>query len=49
VREGVLKHCDFRLNIPMIGRVGSLNASVSAAVLLYECARQRAAAAAGGK
>lgn len=49
VREGVLKHCDFRLQIPMIGRVGSLNASVSAAVLLYEAARQRAAADAGGK
>jgi 23S rRNA (guanosine2251-2'-O)-methyltransferase len=52
VREGVFKHCDFRLQIPMIGRVGSLNASVSAAVLLYEVARQRAAFAAreaGGK
>ncbi|WP_225414113.1 23S rRNA (guanosine(2251)-2'-O)-methyltransferase RlmB [Stigmatella hybrida] len=41
VREGVLKHCDFRLGIPMVGQVGSLNASVSAAVLLYEVARQR--------
>ena len=41
VREGVLKHCDFRLRIPMAGQVGSLNASVSAAVLLYEVARQR--------
>ncbi|MFL5346496.1 MAG: 23S rRNA (guanosine(2251)-2'-O)-methyltransferase RlmB [Hyalangium sp.] len=41
VREGVLKHCDFRLRIPMAGQVGSLNASVSAAVLLYEAARQR--------
>jgi 23S rRNA (guanosine2251-2'-O)-methyltransferase len=41
VREGVLKHCDFRLRIPMLGQVGSLNASVSAAVLLYEVARQR--------
>jgi 23S rRNA (guanosine2251-2'-O)-methyltransferase len=49
VREGVLKHCDFRLQIPMIGRVGSLNASVSAAVLLYEVARQRAAQESGGK
>ena len=27
--------------IPMIGAVGSLNASVSAAILLYEVARQR--------
>ncbi|WP_414640864.1 23S rRNA (guanosine(2251)-2'-O)-methyltransferase RlmB [Archangium sp.] len=41
VREGVLKHCDFRLGIPMLGQVGSLNASVSAAILLYEAARQR--------
>ncbi|HZH76801.1 MAG TPA: 23S rRNA (guanosine(2251)-2'-O)-methyltransferase RlmB, partial [Archangium sp.] len=41
VREGVLKHCDFRLRIPMAGQVGSLNASVSAGVLLYEVARQR--------
>ncbi|WP_426751447.1 23S rRNA (guanosine(2251)-2'-O)-methyltransferase RlmB [Myxococcus sp. Y35] len=44
VREGVLKHCDFRLRIPMAGQVGSLNASVSAGILLYEVARQRGAA-----
>jgi 23S rRNA (guanosine2251-2'-O)-methyltransferase len=42
IREGVLKHCDFRLRIPMRGQVASLNASVSAALLLYEVARQRA-------
>ncbi|WP_141333274.1 23S rRNA (guanosine(2251)-2'-O)-methyltransferase RlmB [Myxococcus sp. AB025B] len=41
VREGVLKHCDHRLRIPMAGQVGSLNASVSAGILLYEVARQR--------
>jgi len=46
VRPGVLKHCDLRLRIPMGGRVGSLNASVSAALVLYEVARQRAAAGA---
>ena len=44
VRPGVLKHCDLRLRIPMAGQVASLNASVSAALLLYEVARQRAAA-----
>ncbi|GHG71711.1 23S rRNA (guanosine(2251)-2'-O)-methyltransferase RlmB [Comamonas sp. JC664] len=44
VREGVLKHCDFRLRIPMTGQVGSLNASVSAGILLYEVARQRGTA-----
>jgi len=42
VRPGVLSHCDLRLRIPLGGRVGSLNASVSAAVVLYEVARQRA-------
>jgi 23S rRNA (guanosine2251-2'-O)-methyltransferase len=41
VREGVLKHCDFRLRIPMGGEVGSFNASVSAALVLYEVVRQR--------
>src|SRR5215510_2041235 len=41
VRAGVLKHCDLRLRIPMEGRVASLNASVSAALVLYEVARQR--------
>ncbi|KFE62048.1 23S rRNA (guanosine(2251)-2'-O)-methyltransferase RlmB [Hyalangium minutum] len=47
VREGVLKHCDFRLRIPMAGQVGSLNASVSAAILLYEVARQRGVGVSG--
>jgi 23S rRNA (guanosine2251-2'-O)-methyltransferase len=42
IREGVLKHCDHRLRIPMLGKVGSLNASVSAGILLYETLRQRA-------
>lgn len=41
VREGVLKHCDLRLRIPMAGEVASLNASVSAGLLLYEAYRQR--------
>lgn len=43
VREGVLKNCDFKVRIPMAGQVGSLNASVSAAILLYEVLRQRLA------
>ncbi|HZX41681.1 MAG TPA: 23S rRNA (guanosine(2251)-2'-O)-methyltransferase RlmB [Myxococcaceae bacterium] len=46
VRPGVLKHCDLRLRIPMAGQVGSLNASVSAALVLYEVARQRSGAGA---
>lgn len=41
VRKGVLAHCDFRARIPMKGQVASLNASVSAGILLYEIARQR--------
>lgn len=35
------KECDLLLGIPMAGRVASLNASVAAAVLLYEVRRQR--------
>lgn len=42
VRRNVLEHCDFRVRIPLSGEVASLNASVSAAILLYEVARQRA-------
>ncbi len=48
IRPGVLKHCDLRLRIPIGGRIGSLNASVSAAVVLYEVARQRASRARAG-
>jgi 23S rRNA (guanosine2251-2'-O)-methyltransferase len=37
----VKRECDFLVRIPMRGRVASLNASVAAAVLLYEALRQR--------
>ena len=37
----VTQHCDFLVNIPMEGKISSLNASVSAAVILYEVVRQR--------
>ena len=37
----VRKNCDFTVNIPMFGKLSSLNASVSAAILLYEAVRQR--------
>lgn len=33
--------CDFTVSIPMKGHVNSLNASASAAILLYEAVRQR--------
>ena len=35
--------CDFVLRIPMMGRIGSLNASVSFSVVAYEVLRQRGA------
>ena len=37
----VEENCDFKISIPMRGKVSSLNASVSAAVILYEAMRQR--------
>jgi len=37
----VSENCDFSVSIPMLGKIKSLNASVSAAILLYEAARQR--------
>jgi len=36
--------CDALVSIPMLGRIGSLNASAAAAVMLYEAVRQRHAA-----
>jgi 23S rRNA (guanosine2251-2'-O)-methyltransferase len=44
VREIVKKGADFVVDIPMRGRVASLNVSVAVAVALFEIARQRAAA-----
>ena len=40
IRPGVLQKCDFRATIPMASGVESLNASVSAGVLMYEMARR---------
>lgn len=37
------EHCDFLVRLPMFGKVGSLNVSVSAGVMLYEVIRQRQA------
>ena len=37
----VSENCDHRVRIPMNGKLSSLNASVSAAVLLFEAVRQR--------
>ena len=37
----VAEQCDFKISIPMRGRINSLNASAAAAILLYEAVRQR--------
>ena len=37
----VRKNCDMLVNIPMSGRISSLNASAAASILLYEAVRQR--------
>lgn len=38
----VKENCDFIVNIPMSGNINSLNASVSAAISIYEVGRQKA-------
>ncbi len=40
MRPNVRKHCDALLTIPMRGQIESLNASVAAAVALFEVVRQ---------
>ena len=37
----VKENCDFKVFIPMVGHVNSLNASVSASILFYEILRNR--------
>lgn len=37
----VKESCDFTVRLPMVGKIGSLNASVAAALLVYEAVRQR--------
>jgi 23S rRNA (guanosine2251-2'-O)-methyltransferase len=41
LRPNVRRHCDMLLAIPMAGGVSSLNASVAAALALFEVVRQR--------
>ena len=41
IRRLVLKNCDFLASIPQQGSLNSLNASVAAAVAMYEAFRQR--------
>ena len=40
IRRLVKEKCDFIVNIPMKGRIESLNASVAASILMYEVVRQ---------
>lgn len=40
IRRLVKEKCDFIVNIPMKGRIQSLNASVAASILMYEVVRQ---------
>ncbi len=47
VADGLVAKADGKITIPCPGAVESLNAAVSASVLLYEAARQRAAASGG--
>ena len=37
----IREKCDFLLRLPMVGKVTSLNASVAAALLMYEVHRKR--------
>jgi 23S rRNA (guanosine2251-2'-O)-methyltransferase len=41
IRPLVKKNCDFLVAIPQLGAIDSLNASVAAAVAMYEALRQR--------
>lgn len=45
LRPGILRSLDFRVRIPMEGRVASLNVATAAAVLLFEMRRRDARAA----
>jgi len=41
LRRLTQEHCDFLVNIPMLGTIESLNVSVATGVFLYEAIRQR--------
>ena len=41
ISEKVKKNCDILLKIPMKGKITSLNASVSAGIIIYEVVKQR--------
>ncbi len=41
VRPLVLKKCDYRVSIPLKGKISSLNAAIAGAVILFEIRRQQ--------
>jgi 23S rRNA (guanosine2251-2'-O)-methyltransferase len=41
LHEQVRKHCDVLVRIPMEGRIPSLNVSVAAGIVLFQCKRRR--------
>ena len=41
IRPRVRAHCDLLVSLPLHGRIGSLNVSAAAAILLYEAASRR--------
>ena len=41
ISESLLKESDKKVKIPILGSIDSLNVSVSAGIILYECLRQR--------
>jgi 23S rRNA (guanosine2251-2'-O)-methyltransferase len=41
VRKNIRELCELKISIPQWGRIGSLNASVSVGIVLYEVMRQR--------
>jgi 23S rRNA (guanosine2251-2'-O)-methyltransferase len=43
ISELVRKRCDYLISIPMCGKISSLNASVAAALVMYEALHQRQA------
>jgi 23S rRNA (guanosine2251-2'-O)-methyltransferase len=41
IRPLILRECDYRVSIPMLGKISSLNVAVAGAVFLYEILRQK--------
>jgi len=41
IRRLVKEHCDHLIRIPLLGKIGSLNASVAGALVMYEVVKQR--------